>query len=148
MKCFPGLGAFAIRPGAEGEAMGIGRDMKKFLDDVINHLANRTTARERVTYHLAEAYTAMEQPVSYGAMALPESDIYGSEFRALPPAEEMVLIAWYGNDAQLDLARDENGLYYVRLGSRRGALHIHPNLAMVRSRHSARQRRQYSQREC
>ncbi|MDD2883097.1 MAG: DUF2357 domain-containing protein [Rhodoferax sp.] len=131
-EVLPGLGAFAVRPSAEGEAAGI-EAVSKFLDDVINHLANRTTARERVTYHLAEAYTAKEQPVSYGALVLPESDIYGSEFRALPPAEEMVLIAWYGNDAQLDLARDEDGLYYVRLGSRRGALHIHPNLAMVRS---------------
>jgi len=131
-EVLPGLGAFAIRPGAEGEAIGI-EAVSKFLDDVIKHLANRTTARERVTYHLAEAYTAMEQPVSYRALALPESDIYGSEFRALPPAEEMVLIAWYGNDAQLDLARDEDGFYYVRLGSRRGALHVHPNLAMVRS---------------
>lgn len=131
-EVLPGLGAFAVRPGAEGEAAGI-EAVSKFLDDVINHLANRTTARERVTYHLAEAYTAKEQPVSYGALALPESDIYGSEFRALPPAEEMVLVAWYGNDAQLDLARDDDGYYYVRLGSRRGALHVHPNLAMVRS---------------
>ncbi len=135
-NCFheilPGLGAFAIRPNAEGEAGGID-SVATFLDDIIEHLANRTTARERVTYHLAEAYTANEQPVNYGSMALPEYDIYGSEFRALPPAEEMVLIAWYGNDAQLDLARNEDGYYYVRLGSRRGALHIHPNLAMVRS---------------
>lgn len=131
-EVLPGLGAFAVRPGAEGEAAGIDA-VSKFLDDVINHLANRTTARERVTYHLAEAYTAKEEPVSYGAIALPESDIYGNEFRALPPAEEMVLVAWYKNDAQLDLARDEDGYYYVRLGSRRGALHVHPNLAMVRS---------------
>lgn len=130
-EVLPGLGAFAVRPGAEGEAAGIDA-VSKFLDDVINHLANRTTARERVTYHLAEAYTAKEQPVSYGALALPESDIYGSEFRALPPAEEMVLIAWYENAAQLALARDENGFVYVRLGRRQGALHVHPNLAGVR----------------
>ena len=135
-NCFheilPGLGAFAIRPNAEGEASGID-SVAKFLDDIIEHLANRTTARERVTYHLAEAYTANEQPVNYGPMALSESDIYGSEFRALPPSEEMVLVAWYGNAAQLDLARDDNGLYYVRLGRRQGALHVHPNIAMVRS---------------
>lgn len=104
----PGLGAFAIRPNAEGEASGID-SVAKFLDDIIEHLANRTTARERVTYHLAEAYTANEQPVSYGSLALPESDIYGRDYRALPPAEEMVLIAWYENSAQLALARDENG---------------------------------------
>jgi hypothetical protein len=130
-EVLPGLGAFAVRPGAQGEANGI-EAVSKFLDEVINHLANRTTARERVTYHLAEAYTAKEQPVSYGAMSLPESDIYGSEFRALPPAEEMVLIAWYENAEQLALARDENGFVYVRLGRRQGALHVHPNLAGVR----------------
>lgn len=131
-EVLPGLGAFAVRPGAEGQAAGV-EAVSKFLDDVINHLANRTTARERVSYHLAEAYTVKEQPVSYGTLALPESDIYGSDFRALPPAEEMVLIAWYKNAAQLALARDENGLVYVRLGRRRGSFHVHPNLAKVRS---------------
>lgn len=110
-----------------------GDSVAKFLDDIIEHLANRTTARERVTYHLAEAYTANEQPVNYGSIALSESDIYGRDYRALPPAEEIVLIAWYENVAQLALARDENGFVYVRLGRRQGALHVHPNLANVRS---------------
>jgi hypothetical protein len=134
-NCFheilPGLGAYAIRPNAEGEAGGID-SVAKFLDDIIEHLANRTTARERVTYHLEEAYTANEPPVNYGSMALTESDIYGRDYRALPPAEEIVLIAWYENDSQLALARDENGFVYVRLGRRQGALHVHPNLAGVR----------------
>ncbi|MFM8444876.1 MAG: DUF2357 domain-containing protein [Methylococcus sp.] len=130
-EVLPGLGAFAIRPGAEGEAEGI-EAVAKFLDDVIDHLANRTTARERVSYHLAEAYAVRDEPVSYGALALPESDLFGAEYRALPPAEEMVLVAWYNNDAQLALARDENGFVYVRLGRRQGALHVHPNLAGVR----------------
>jgi hypothetical protein len=131
-EVLPGLGAFAIRPGAEGEAEGI-EAVAKFLDDVIDHLANRTTARERVTYHLAEAYAVRDEPVSYGALALPESDLFGAEYRALPPAEAMVLFGWYNNDAQLALARDENGFVYVRLGRRQGALHVHPNLAAVRT---------------
>lgn len=130
-EVLPGLGAFAIRPGAEGEAEGIDA-VSQFLDDVIEHLANRTTARERVTYHLTEAYAVRDQPVSYRALELPESDIFGGGFRALPPAEEMVLVAWYNNDAQLSLARDESGFVYVRLGRRQGALHVHPNLAGVR----------------
>jgi predicted component of viral defense system (DUF524 family) len=131
-EILPGLGAFAIRPSAEGEAGGI-EDLSMFLDDIIGHLANRTTARERVTYHLAEAYTAYEGPVKYGSMPLPESDMNDPDYRALPPAEEMVLLAWYVNDSQFELARDAEGFVYVRLGRRQGAFHVHSNLAKVRS---------------
>ena len=131
-EVLPGLGAFAIRPNAEGEAEGIDA-LSMFLDNIIEHLANRTTARERVTYHLAEAYVAHEEPVKYGSMPLPESDMNDPMYRALPPAEEMVLVAWYENEAQLKLARDEVGFVYVRLGRRQGAFHVHPNLAKIRS---------------
>jgi predicted component of viral defense system (DUF524 family) len=133
-EVLPGLGAFAIRPGNDGKAEGIDK-LAKFLDQVIDHLANRTTARERVTYHVAETYKPREikeQPVPYDTLHLPEADLYGKEYRALPPAEEMVLLAWYENEAQLELARDQAGFMYVRLGLRQGALHIHPNVALTR----------------
>lgn len=128
----PGLGAFAVAPDESGFAQGI-NFLEQFLDELLAHLSNRTTAQERVTYHMAEAYAVEESPVTYGALKLPESDIYGAEFRALPPAEHMVLVAWYENQAQLELARDAEGLFYVRLGRRSGALHVHPNLARVRN---------------
>lgn len=67
-----------------------------------------------------------------GSLRLPEKDIYGSDYRALPPAEEMVLVAWCRNDDQKALAKAEDGFTYVRLGRRSGALHVHPNLARVR----------------
>ena len=130
-EVLPGLGAFAIRPDKDGKPEGMSA-LAEFLDKVIEHLANRTTARERVGYHLAESYTLKENPVPYGSLHLPESDIYGKDYRALPPAEDMVLVAWYENAAQLELARDEAGFVYVRLGRRPGALHVHPNLAGVR----------------
>lgn len=130
-EVLPGLGAFAIRPDKDGRPEGIGA-LSEFLDSVIDHLANRTTARERVTYHVSEAYTLQEDPVPYGALRLPESDIYGADFRALPPAEAMVLAAWYRNDDQRRLAEADTGFAYVRLGRRSGALHVHPNLARVR----------------
>jgi hypothetical protein len=133
-EVLPGLGAFAIRPGNDGKAEGIDK-LAEFLDQVIDHLANRTTARERVTYHVAETYKPREikeRPVPYDTLHLPETDMYGKEYRALPPAEEMVLLAWYENEAQLELARDQAGFMYVRLGLRRGALHIHPNVALTR----------------
>lgn len=133
-EVLPGLGAFAIRPGQDGKAEGMDK-LAEFLDQVIDHLANRTTARERVTYHVAETYKPREikeQPVPYDTLHLPEADVYGKEYRALPPAEEMVLLAWYENEAQLELARDQGGFLYVRLGLRQGALHMHPNVARTR----------------
>ena len=130
-EVLPGLGAFAVRPDKDGRPEGIG-PLSEFLDSVVDHLANRTTSRERVTYHVSEAYTLQEDPVPYGTLRLPESDIYGADFRALPPAEEMVLASWYRNEAQRALAEAENGFAYVRLGRRSGALHVHPNLARVR----------------
>ena len=44
----------------------------------------------------------------------------------------MVLVAWFNNEVQLALARAEEGFFYVRLGRRNGALHVHPNLARTR----------------
>jgi predicted component of viral defense system (DUF524 family) len=130
-EVLPGLGAFAVRPDTDGKATGI-EAVSVFLDTVIVHLANRTTARERVTYHLSESYGDHSEPIDQGMASLPEADLFGDNHRALPPAEEMVLVAWYENDAQLDLARDKAGFAYVRLGRRQGALHVHPNLARVR----------------
>lgn len=96
------------------------------------HLANRTTAQERISYHISEAYRLNEPPVRYGTVTLPETDAYANEFRAPPPAEDMVLLAWYKTDAQKRLAQSSEGFSYVRLGRRAGTFHVHPNFARVR----------------
>ena len=130
-EILPGLGAFAIAPDELGEARGMA-DLEKFLEDVLKHLANRTTAQERISYHVSEAYRIDEPPVSYGTVELPERDVYATEYRAVPPAEDMVLVAWYNTAEQLRLAARDDGLVYVRLGRRAGGLHVHPNIARVR----------------
>lgn len=127
----PGLGAFAIAPDEDGAARGMDA-LEAFLDEALTHLSNRTTAQERVSFHVAEAYTGNEAPVEYGALRLPETDFYGVAHRPLPPAEHMVLVAWFRNDSQKRLAEAGDGLTYVRLGRRSGAFHVHPNLARVR----------------
>lgn len=130
-EILPGLGAFSMVPDQNGQAHGLG-NISNFLDQVIDHLANRTTARERVSYHVSETYTLKESPVSYDTAPLAETDIYGPDYRALPPAEEMVLVAWYQNQAQLEFSQRSNGLTFVRLGRRRGALRVHPNFSKIR----------------
>jgi predicted component of viral defense system (DUF524 family) len=130
-EILPGLGAFGVAPDDKGVARGL-EALEKFLDGVLSHLSNRTTAQERVSYHVSEAYTAREEAVPYGALRLPETDIFGSGYRALPPAEHMVLAAWYRNEAQARLAAADDGFVFVRLGRRSGALHVHPNLSRAR----------------
>jgi predicted component of viral defense system (DUF524 family) len=130
-EIIPGLGAFSISPDEDGKAKGMDA-LTIFLDEILEHLGNRTTARERVSYHTSEAYMVKEPPVKYGNMDLPEFDSGEYEGRALPPAEKMVLIAWCNTEAQRVLANSTEGIVFVRLGNRRGAFHIHPNLSAVR----------------
>lgn len=129
-EVLPGLGAFAIRPRLDGAAEGMG-DLRQFLDDVIEHLANRTTARERVSYHVAESYTLREYPVAYGPLILAERDVLGDNDRALPPAEHHVVVAWYETPVQLDWTH-RTGLANVRLGDRPGSWRIPPEIASAR----------------
>ena len=126
-EILPGLGAFAIAPDGSGNAQGM-QALENFLDEVLLHLANRTTARERISYHVSEAYSIHEPLVSYGPVSLPERDAYAKGFPAPPPAEDMVLFAWYKTEAQRQLAESSEGFAYVRLGLRAGAFHVHPNL--------------------
>jgi predicted component of viral defense system (DUF524 family) len=130
-EILPGLGAFGVAPDENGTAQGLA-SLEIFLDEVLSHLSNRTTSLERSSYHVAESYMLKEAPVPYGALRLQETDIFGADYRALPPAEHMVLVAWYRNDDQLSLARAQDGFVFVRLGRRSGSFHVHPNLARVR----------------
>lgn len=129
-EVLPGLGAFAIRPRLDGTAEGLD-DLRHFLDDVIEHLANRTTARERASFHVAESYTLREGPVPYGTLILGEKDVLGGDYRALPPAEHHVVVAWYETSDQLEWTRRE-GIANVRLGNRPGSWHVPPEISSAR----------------
>lgn len=129
-EILPGLGAFGIAPDENGVAQGL-ESLEYFLNDVLTHLGNRTTAQERVTYHISEAYMVREAPVPYGALRLMESDIYGASYRALPPAEHMVLVAWYRDAKQLEWTNSKR-VAIVRLGKRPGAWHVQPEFAEAR----------------
>jgi len=129
-EVLPGLGAFAVRPRLDGTAEGMA-DVARFLDDVVEHLANRTTARERLSFHVAESYVLREEPVPYGALRLAERDEMSDTLRALPSAEHHVVAAWYESPLQLEWTR-RKGIANVRLGRRPGTWHLPPELASVR----------------
>ena len=130
-EVLPGLGAYAIRPRKDGSAEGI-NDLRTFLDDVVEHLSNRTTARERATFHTAESYTLKEDPVEYGSLIWPEKGELSDSNREIPPAEHHVVVAWYDSPAQLEWTL-KTGLANVRLGKRSGTWHVPPEFATARN---------------
>lgn len=132
-EVLPGLGAFAVKPAEDGSPIGMD-SLELFLAGVLEHLCNRTTAQERLSYHIAESYPAgvKETIVSYGDLRLPEEErLAGAAFRAVPPAEHMVLLAWYRDQKERERMAALRCLY-VRLGLRQGAFHVHPNIARTR----------------
>jgi hypothetical protein len=129
-EILPGLGAFGIAPDENGAAHGL-ETLSQFLDEVLAHLCNRTTAQERVSYHVAESYFAQEEPVQYGSLVLGETDEISDTSRALPPSEHHVVVAWYNSQEQLAWTL-EKGIANVRLGDRPGSWHIPPEMASAR----------------
>ena len=129
-EILPGLGAFGIAPDENGSAQGLA-SLEQFLDEVLAHLGNRTTAQERVSYHVAESYTLQEKPVPYGSLILAERDVMSDSTRALPPSEHHVVVAWYNSPEQLAWTL-EKGIVNVRLGDRPGTWHIPPEMASAR----------------
>ena len=129
-EILPGLGAFGVAPDENGVAQGL-ESLEKFLDEVLAHLGNRTTAQERVSYHVAESYILKEEPVQYGSLVLAERDEMSDTTRALPPSEHHVVVAWFEDDAQLRWTM-KTGFAVVRLGDRRGTWHVPPEFASAR----------------
>lgn len=126
-EILPGLGAFGVSPDENGAAQGL-QSLELFLDEVLAHLGNRTTAQERVSYHVAESYLMKDDPVPCGPLVLAEQSGMSDTGRALPPAEHHVLVAWYDTAAQLAWTLNE-GIANVRLGKRDGTWHIPPELS-------------------
>ena len=132
-EILPGLGAFGVAPDEHGAAQGM-ESLEQFLDEILAHLGNRTTAQERVSYHVAESYTpdrVKEDSVQYGSLVLAEQDEMSDTKRALPPAEHHVVVAWYDSPEQLAWTLKEC-IANVRLGNRPGTWHIPPEMASAR----------------
>jgi len=62
---------------------------------------------------------------------LPERDSFETDQPALPPAEHMVLVAWYRDARELAWTA-EQGIVAVRLGALPGTWHVQPDFANVR----------------
>jgi len=129
-EILPGLGAFGVAPDERGRAQGMG-ELSRFLDETLAHLCNRTTAQERSSFHVLQAYRSKFDIGPYTALPLPENDVFGKNLRGLPPAEHMVMVAWNYEEEQLEWTK-ANNIGVVRLGSLSGAWRVQAELSGVR----------------
>jgi predicted component of viral defense system (DUF524 family) len=129
-EILPGLGAFALKPGVDGQPTGI-QHLSRFLDEVIAHVANRATARERGTFYRFNIYNhAAEADAKNLNAALPEREFDEAQ-RSTPPADHQVLVGWCENDEQLEWVK-KSGLYNFRAGTRRGSIRLDPEIVGAR----------------
>jgi predicted component of viral defense system (DUF524 family) len=82
-ELLPGLGAFALRPAATGDADG-SQAIFKYIDDVLSHLALQSTQHERARYWGEQSYAG--KPPSALVPAVP--------FLVRPPADMRALLGY------------------------------------------------------
>jgi hypothetical protein len=121
-EVLPGLGAFALRPGKGTEALQI------FLRDVVAHVCDRTSARERQSYQTYTSYQAQGPQLAEDQRALYKvvAEKTGHQ-RHTPPADTAVLLGWYKDATHLQWIKN-NGKYNFRLGNTAGALRLTPQI--------------------
>lgn len=113
-EILPGLGAFCLSPSS------IERDSKEiehFLHDVLEHMLNRASQRERMSYHTYKIYNS--EPT---VVCAPMPEPYGTK-RDLIPEETFVLIGSFRDDNHLKWILN-NKIYNVRTGTRSGSLRL------------------------
>ncbi|MFO1042927.1 MAG: DUF2357 domain-containing protein [Planctomycetaceae bacterium] len=128
-EILPGLGAFAVKPGASGEGIGLSH-LSRFIDDAITHVCNRATAREQNSFNRFYVYreSATMSQMDIGR-PIPERDSITS-IRTPPPIEQTVLIGWYENQEHLDWIAN-SGLYNFRAGHRNGSIRLAPEIVQA-----------------
>ena len=118
-EILPGLGAFVMKPGS-GDA-----ELCKFIRDVVEHVCDRATARERQTYH---TYRVNEVPSEYQVrQQIPEYEPQ-TKRRHAPPAETSVLVGWCKDEDHLKWIQ-QSKLYNFRMDTSPGSLRLKPEIA-------------------
>lgn len=123
-EIIPGLGAFSIRPNSSETDM---EPLKNFIKDVVNHLLDRASQREKMAYYRHKTYLNKEKG-NFLHEALPET--YGDN-RGLLPDDTYVLIGYYKNEEHLNwILKSE--LYNTRTGTQNGSLPLCKELVGTR----------------
>lgn len=113
-EILPGLGAFCLSPNSiESDFKAI----ERFLHDVLEHMLNRASQRERISYHSYEVYK--NEPTM---ICEPMPEPYGIN-RDLIPEETYVLLGSFHDDNHLKWILN-NKVYNARTGTGNGSLRL------------------------
>lgn len=113
-ELLPGLGSFAIRPSNNNNGVN---NLRLFISDVVQHVINRASQRERLSAHVAEIHK-YKNPFPL-IVNLPE---YIDGIKLIPD-ETFVLVGYYKNQKHLNWIK-QNKLYNIRADGRRGSIPI------------------------
>lgn len=121
-EIIPGLGAFCLTPSNYDEEL---ISLQVFLLKIVEHMLDRTSQRERMSYYINNVYNTPSKSVRE---ELPES---AGDNRDFLPDETWVVLGYVKNDKQLEWIR-KTGLYNFRTGTQNGSIRLSRNLVSSR----------------
>jgi len=110
-EIIPGLGAFPISPSNNADGLDAVAD---FIQEVVNHFANRASQREQLSYHQYDIHKKAKTDDVHEMMS--EYASAAEKVRAEPPSDVSVLVAYYKDEQQYQWIEDKQ-LYNIRVGS-------------------------------
>lgn len=119
----PGLGAFSIRPGHWQQDSFY---LKQFLAEVKANLMDRTSQRERMSYHQFDIHQKPNESMLMENVPEPVGDN-----RNFLPGEASVIVAFYKDLQHLDWIL-ENHLYNMRAGFDKGSISLENDIINAR----------------
>ena len=121
-EIIPGLGAFCLTPSNYDEEL---ITLQVFLLKIVEHMLDRTSQRERMSYHMNKVYNTPSKQVQE---QMPEP--VGNN-RGFMPDETWVILGYVKNDKQLEWIR-KTGLYNFRTGTQNGSVRLSRDLVSSR----------------
>lgn len=119
----PGLGAFSIRPGHWQQDSFY---LKQFLAEVKAHLMDRTSQREKISYHQFDIHQKPNESMLMENIPEPVG-----ENRGFLPDESSVIVAFYKDERHLNWIL-ENHQYNMRAGFDRGSIVLENDIINAR----------------
>ena len=113
-EVLPGLGAFCLSPNSIEKDS---KDIELFLHDILEHMLNRASQRERMSYHTYEIHK--KEP---SVVCEPMPEPYGSD-RNLIPEETFVLLGSFRDENHLRWIIG-NEIYNARTDTRNGSVRL------------------------
>lgn len=121
-EVLPGLGAFCLSPNSIEKDS---KEIEHFLHDILEHMLNRASQRERMSYHTYEIYNSEPSVVCE-----PMPEPYGSD-RNLIPEETFVLLGSFRDENHLKWILG-NKLYNTRTDTGNGSVRLKQEISSAK----------------